>query len=147
MGGGGGTICRNSTVSSNRHLEIGHGRSDQHHLDCFRYSWSSAPGLVCFHFFELNSQNCGSWHHSYSLVTMWLSFSLARGFSIYKTGHRMWLRMLSMGQIGTKGPWLRLRAKLLLFGLLWLFSFFSAFSLISHIISDSSLLWLNLFFS
>ena len=33
-----GAICRNSTVSSDRHLQIGHQWSDQLHLDCFRYS-------------------------------------------------------------------------------------------------------------
>ena len=35
--GGEGT-CRNSTVVSNNHLQIGHQWSDQHHLDCFRNS-------------------------------------------------------------------------------------------------------------
>ena len=30
--------CRNSTVSSHSCLQIGHGWSDQHHPDCFRYS-------------------------------------------------------------------------------------------------------------
>ena len=30
--------CRNSTVSSDSHLEIGHQWSDQYHLDCFKYS-------------------------------------------------------------------------------------------------------------
>ena len=29
---------RKSEVSSERHLEIGHAVSDQHHLDCFKYS-------------------------------------------------------------------------------------------------------------
>ena len=33
-----GATCRNSTVSSGRHLETGHRWSDQHHLDCFKYS-------------------------------------------------------------------------------------------------------------
>ena len=29
--------CRNRTVISNSHLQIGHQWSDQHHLDCFQY--------------------------------------------------------------------------------------------------------------
>ena len=33
----GGATYRSSTVSSDRHLEIGHWRSDQHHLDGYRY--------------------------------------------------------------------------------------------------------------
>ena len=33
-----GATCRNNTVSSDSHLEIGHQWSDQRHLDCFRYS-------------------------------------------------------------------------------------------------------------
>ena len=34
----GRATCRNSTVSSDSHLQIGHQWSDQRHLDCFRYS-------------------------------------------------------------------------------------------------------------
>ena len=37
-----GATCRNSSVSSDRHLEVGHPWSDQHHLGCL--------GSVCFHF-------------------------------------------------------------------------------------------------
>ena len=37
-----GATCRNSTVSSDSHLEVGHPWSDQHHLGCL--------GSVCFHF-------------------------------------------------------------------------------------------------
>ena len=36
--------CRNSTVSSDSHLEVGHQQSDQCHQDCFRYSLSSLLG-------------------------------------------------------------------------------------------------------
>ena len=43
-----GATCRNSTVSSDSHLEIGHRWSDQGHLDCFRYSYSSLPVMVVF---------------------------------------------------------------------------------------------------
>ena len=35
---GGGTTCRNSTVSSYGHLETGHQWSDHCLLDCFKYS-------------------------------------------------------------------------------------------------------------
>ena len=33
-----GVTCRNSTVSSDSHTEIGHLWSDQSHLDCFKNS-------------------------------------------------------------------------------------------------------------
>ena len=33
-----GATCRNRTVSSDSHLQIGHWWSDLHHLGCFRYS-------------------------------------------------------------------------------------------------------------
>ena len=33
-----GATCRNSTVSSDSHLGIGHRWSDQRHLDCFKYN-------------------------------------------------------------------------------------------------------------
>ena len=42
--------CRNSRVNADHHLEIGHQWSDQLHLDCFKYSYSSVLGFVCFHF-------------------------------------------------------------------------------------------------
>ena len=45
-----GAAGRNSTASSDRRLEIGHRWSDECHLDHFRYSWSSVPGLVCSRF-------------------------------------------------------------------------------------------------
>ena len=48
------------------HLGMGHWWSDQHHLDFFKYSQSSIPGYVCFHFLR----NCGSFCHGHSLVTM-----------------------------------------------------------------------------
>ena len=34
----GGATCRNSVVISNSHIQIGHWWSDQHYLECFRYS-------------------------------------------------------------------------------------------------------------
>ena len=40
--------CRNSTVSSDSHLETGHRWSDLHYLDCFRYSLFFSTGY--FHF-------------------------------------------------------------------------------------------------
>ena len=44
--------------------------SDQRHLDCFKYSYSSVPRSVYFYFLETNSQNCGSLCHGYSLVIL-----------------------------------------------------------------------------
>ena len=44
--------------------------SDQHHLDCSKYIQSSAPGLVCSHFSEVNSLNCGSVCQGNNLVIM-----------------------------------------------------------------------------
>ena len=41
---------QNITVSFDGHLKIGHQWSDQHHLDCFKSSYFSVPGSVCFHF-------------------------------------------------------------------------------------------------
>ena len=59
--------CRNSTDSSDSHLEIGHQWSDQHHVGCFKYSYSSGPQSILFpfpggQFLELD--------HDYSLVIM-----------------------------------------------------------------------------
>ena len=70
-GGWGWRLHVETAVSSDNHLETDHWWSDQHHLDYFRYNSFSAPGLVCFHFFEVNSRNCGS-----NLVgTVWTSRS------------------------------------------------------------------------
>ena len=33
-----GVTCRNSTVSSDSHLQSDHWWSDQHHLDCLKYN-------------------------------------------------------------------------------------------------------------
>ena len=63
-----GATCRNSTVNSDSHLQIADWWSDQHQLDCFRYSQSSVPELVCSHFLEADYQNCGRLSHDYSLV-------------------------------------------------------------------------------
>ena len=54
--------------------------SDKHHLDCFKYSYSSVPELVCSHFSEASSWNCGSLCHGYSLVIMQLMSSTWWGF-------------------------------------------------------------------
>ena len=66
-------ICRNSTVISNSHLQIGHQWSDQHHLDCFQYHYSSGPGSLCSHFFVANSWNCGNSCPGYGLVIVSLT--------------------------------------------------------------------------
>ena len=87
--------CRNRTVSSNCHLEAGHRWFDQHHLDCFKYSQSAVPWLVCSRFSEANAWNCGSLCHGYSLLIMYLTSPPGGGFSICKTAHRIWLRVSS----------------------------------------------------
>ena len=69
-GGWGWGLHVETAVSSDNHLETNHWWSDQHHLDYFRYNSFSAPGLVCFHFFEVNSRNCGSLSCGYSLDIM-----------------------------------------------------------------------------
>ena len=74
-----------SAVSSDSHLEVSHRWSGQHHLDCFWYSWSSAPWLICFHFFEANPWNCGCLCHGYSLVIMAVTCPPSCGFRICKT--------------------------------------------------------------
>ena len=60
--------CSNSTVSSDSHFEIGHWWFEPRHLDCFRWSQSSVPCVVCFRFFEASYQKCGSLCHDYNLV-------------------------------------------------------------------------------
>ena len=93
---GEGATCRNSTVSSGSHLEIGHQWSDQHHLGCSRDSSSIVPGSVCFHFFEATSRNCGSLCCGYSLVITQLTSPPAYQTGVYTTAHRIWLRILSI---------------------------------------------------
>ena len=110
-------ICRNNRVSSDSHLEIGHRWSDQCHLDCFKYSYSSVPGLVCFHF----SRSVLRTVAAYVMATVRSSCSSLPGgiFSTYKTAHRIWLRILSTAlEKELRGPWLCLMTALLLFGLL-----------------------------
>ena len=63
-----GATHRNSMVSSNRHLEVGHVVSDQRRLDCFKCCWSPVPGTVCSPFLEGGSQGRGSFCHGYSPV-------------------------------------------------------------------------------
>jgi len=92
---GWGATCRNSTEISDRHLQIGHRWSDQHHPVCFRSSQPSVPGSIHSYFFVASAWNCGSSCPGSSLVIMWLS-SFAWSFSIYKTAHRIWLRILSI---------------------------------------------------
>ena len=92
---GWGATCRNSTEISDRHLQIGHRWSDQHHPVCFRSSQPSVPGSIHSYFFVASVWNCDSSCPGSSLVIMWLS-SFAWSFSIYKTAHRIWLRILSI---------------------------------------------------
>ena len=66
-----GATCRNSTVSSDSHLQTGPQWSDQHHLDCFKYSYSSVPESVCFHF----SRSVLGIVAAYVMGTIWSSCS------------------------------------------------------------------------
>ena len=88
-----GAMVRNSIVSSDSHLQLGHLWSDQRHLGCFGYRYSSVPGSVFSHFFEANSQNCGSLC-LHCLIIMKLTSPTWWG-SQYKRAHRIWLRVLS----------------------------------------------------
>ena len=64
-----GDTCRNSTVISDRHLEISPRWSDQHHLGCFKHSYSSVPGSICFCFLEADSPNV----KAYVMAAVWSS--------------------------------------------------------------------------
>ena len=87
-------LLAETAVSSDGHLEVGHQWSDQHHLDCFRYSLPSVPELVCSNFSEASFQNCGNSYHGCSVVIMQLISPLGGVFSICKTAHRMWSRII-----------------------------------------------------
>ena len=67
--------------------------SDQHHLDCFKYSWSPVSGWVCSSSLEL--WQFMSWLQSGQYVVKFFHLGVGVGFSIYKTAHRMWLRIWS----------------------------------------------------
>ena len=60
-----GAPCRNT---SEGHLEIGHQWSEKHHLDCFRYSFPFQGWISLFPFIWVNSQNCSTLCHGYSVV-------------------------------------------------------------------------------
>ena len=51
-----------------------------------------SAGAVCSHLLEANSQACGGFCHSYSLI---INFFHLVGASVSKTAHRTWLRILS----------------------------------------------------
>ena len=104
---------RNSTVSSDSHLKIGQQWSDQHGLDCFKYSWSSVPGLVCFHFFEAHSLNCGNLCHGCSLVIMQLTSSTWWGFQYLQNSSQDMAQNIIHSPWGRTGDtWLCLMTKL-----------------------------------
>ena len=63
-----GAMHRNSMVSSNRRVEVGHVVSAQRRLDCFKCCWSPVPGTVFSPFLEGGSQGRGSLHHGCSPV-------------------------------------------------------------------------------
>ena len=61
----------------------------------FVFSAIFSSRVRLFPFFEASSQNCGSLCYSSILVIMKLT-SHGEGFSIYKTTHRIWLRIFSI---------------------------------------------------
>lgn len=63
-----GVPCRNSTVISEGHLEIGHQWPEKHHLDCFRYSFQFQGWISLFPFLWVSFQNCSSLCHGYHVV-------------------------------------------------------------------------------
>ena len=71
--------------------------SDRRRLGRFQHRRSSGPGSVNSHFFEASSWNCGGLCAGYHLVIMQLTSSASRGPSIYRTAHRTWLRIWSIG--------------------------------------------------
>ena len=95
-----------AAVSPDGHLEVGHRWSEQRHVDWFQ-SLIFSSRVSLFAFLEAGSQNWGSFwtrfsngehkqsHHSYRLVTLSLTSPPGGRFSIYKTTHRIWLRILS----------------------------------------------------
>ena len=80
-----GAACRNNTVSSGSHLEIGHRWSDRRHLGCSRDSSSLVPGSICFPFFEANSHSCGNLCCGHGLVIMWLTSPPVYQTGVYKS--------------------------------------------------------------
>ena len=72
--------------------------------------------MVCSHFFEVSSWNCGSSCPGYSLVIMLLISSTWWGFqSLQDSWQDMAQNMTYSPWGGTKGPWFRLMTELLLF--------------------------------
>ena len=89
-----GATCRNSTVSSDHDLEVGHWRSDQCRLVLGPVNLQFQGWFVSIssgQFSEL--WQLPSWlqsgHHT-------VNFSYLVGVSIYKTAQRLWLRILSI---------------------------------------------------
>ena len=91
---GEGATCRNSTFSSDSHLQIGHQGSAQHYVGylgtvILQFQGPLVP-IFCSQFSEL--WQLMSWvqsgHHVVNLSTSC--------FSIYETAHRVWLRILSI---------------------------------------------------
>ena len=90
--------CRNSTVI----LELVLCWSDQHLLDCFRYSNSSVVGSVCARFLEASSQDCGSLCH---VPIVWSSRTWRRFQYLSDSSHDVAQNIIYSPREGTKGPW------------------------------------------
>ena len=132
-----GAPCRNSTVSSGRHPETGHA-----------VVWSALPWLetvdlqvrdqsVSFswgHFSALWQRM--SWlppdHHAVSFLAWW------RFQYLQESAQDMAQKSIYSLWEGTRGSWLDLMTKLVLFGLLWLSSFLKVLTSLIQLI-----LWLT----
>ena len=123
-----GVRCRNSTGSSDSRLEVGPHWSDQHHLGCFRYSYLQFQGQ----FVSISLRPVLAIVTAYVMATVWSSCSSLIhlvGLSVLQDSSQDMAQNIIYSPWGEiKGPCLCLMSTLLLFGLLWLFSFVSSCS-------------------
>ena len=100
--------------------------SDQHYLDCFKHSQSSVPGQSV----PISLGPVFSRGSSVAITQLtsstWWEFQY-----LWDSSQDTAQKIICSPWEGTKGPWLCLMTKLLLLGLIWLFSFVPAFSHVS----------------
>ena len=135
---------RNSTVCSDSHLEIDLAVVWSGSSCLCTFSLQSRVSLLPFLWVQFSElwQLMSSWqqsgHHVVNFFHL-LGISISiRYWKIHKTAQKERIQSITYSfWRGIKSPWLCLMTKLLIFGLIWLFSFVSAFF---------SLIWLNSFF-
>ena len=101
-----GCICRGRGLRTGQQsaLTIGHQWSDQHHLDCFKYSWSLVPGSVFSPFFFFFFGGGDVQFSEFWQLMPWVQsghyivnvFHLVGVSVSIKTACRIWLRILSI---------------------------------------------------